>query len=142
MPFVLYWSLCCVRLNKLLLNIKIRRRLFFVQLTYTLVPILLVLLRASRLLYKPTYDKLRRLTHDAELVLALLGCAMCMVSLVWRPVREAPSAAVLVSLVGETSTYAALQQHLQAANLHLLTTEASTAPRQRQLVGWGGRAAG
>jgi hypothetical protein len=49
LPFEFFWTLWCLRLSKLVLNLKMRRRLLVVQLTYTLIPGAILLLRASKI---------------------------------------------------------------------------------------------
>ena len=51
MPFEVYWALACYRLLGLIINLRLKARLYCVHLTYTLVPALLLLLRIALLAY-------------------------------------------------------------------------------------------
>uniref|UniRef100_A0A7S0P6J9 Uncharacterized protein n=1 Tax=Calcidiscus leptoporus TaxID=127549 RepID=A0A7S0P6J9_9EUKA len=88
LPFLVAWSLACLRLVRLLRNTKIKRRLQRLHLTFTLMPLMLLCLRISRLIFPSRFEVTRRLAHDFELILVILGSAVCTHSLIWRPVRE------------------------------------------------------
>ena len=47
----MYWALACYRLLGLIINLRLKARLYCVHLTYTLVPTLLLLLRIALLAY-------------------------------------------------------------------------------------------
>ena len=97
-PFELYWTLTCYRLLGLIINLRLKARLYCVQLTYTLVPALLLLLRIALLVYATNWTIGRRLMRDAELVLVLLAGVIAARSLIWRPVHENVIAAPLASI--------------------------------------------
>ena len=96
-PFELYWALTCYRLLGLIINLRLKARLYCVQLTYTLVPVLLLLLRIALLVYAANWTNGRRLMRDAELLLVLLAGVIAARSLIWRPVHENVLAAPLAS---------------------------------------------
>ena len=83
------WSYACLRLAKTLINHKIRRRLRFVQLAFTLAPILLLLLRAALLFIPATWPTSRRFFRDVELLIILLAALTATHTLICRPVLEA-----------------------------------------------------
>jgi hypothetical protein len=92
--FTAAWTFACQRLKKTVVNLKMRQRLCAVQATFTLVPPLLLLLRAALLFLPPSWTTSRRLCRDAELFLSLLASLIAMRALIVRPVLEA-SAPVL-----------------------------------------------
>lgn len=59
LPFEFFWTLWCLRLAKLVLNLKMRRRLLVVQLTYTFIPGCILLLRASEVFIRAEMDGVR-----------------------------------------------------------------------------------
>ena len=87
-PFEAYWALACYRLLGLIINLKLKRRLLYVQVAYTLVPICLLLIRFTLLLYDSNWDIGRRLMRDVELVLALFACIVAVRFVIFRPVHE------------------------------------------------------
>jgi hypothetical protein len=65
LPFEFFWTLWCLRLAKLVLNLKMRRRLLVVQLTYTFIPGLILMLRASKILIPAESAEVRSPTAAA-----------------------------------------------------------------------------
>lgn len=92
-PFVVLWSLWCLRLRQLLVNLKIRRRLAMVHAAYALVPFALLVLRVSRLVWPARWVDVRRWVHAGEMALVFLSCGVIGCDLLWRPVRESPKVA-------------------------------------------------
>ena len=91
--FEVAWTTACQRLASTVLNLKMRARLRLVQLTFTLVPLLLLLLRASLLLLPVHWPTFRRFLRDVELLVILLAVLAASWILVFRPVLEAAPAA-------------------------------------------------
>ena len=83
-----YWGFACYRLLGLLINLRLKRRLYCVQATYILVPVCLLLLRLTLLLYDARWDTGRRVMRDMELLLVLGACAVAVRFVIFRPVRE------------------------------------------------------
>ncbi|KAL1521553.1 hypothetical protein AB1Y20_021212 [Prymnesium parvum] len=87
-PFLFYWTVACVRLRRLLINDQLVRRLVAVQLTFTLVPTLILILRIVLMQFPSHWASTRRLMRDGELLLALIGSTACVRALVSRPLLE------------------------------------------------------
>lgn len=92
--FEVAWTAACQRLVGTILNLKMRARLRLVQLTFTLVPLLLLLVRAVLLVVPVHWPTFRRFLRDGELLVILLATVAASWALVCRPVLEgaAPSA--------------------------------------------------
>ena len=89
LPFEFFWTLWCLRLAKLVLNIKMRRRLLVVQLTYTFIPGAVLLLRASKIFIQANHQGVSR--HPAHLLTLRLSPARSEPGLATTPESEFPS---------------------------------------------------
>ena len=106
--FEIVWTLWCMRLRRLLINLKLRRRLIFVQIAFTLSPMALLLLRVTRLIWPERWVEIRRWIHMSEMAVVFLSCGVIACDFLWRPVRESPRSADMkkssISLVERRSS--------------------------------------
>lgn len=86
--FEVVWYMSCRRLLRTAKNVRMRRRLRVVQATYTVAPVLLLLLRALLIWLPADWYINRRLVKSAEIVVMLLTSVVGVHSLVLRPIRE------------------------------------------------------
>ena len=92
--FAVAWTLACARLRKTVINHQIRMRLRWLQVVFTLAPILLVMIRGALLAVPNTWPTTRRYLRDAELLLIILCGVHALRALVFRPIlRRRPSLA-------------------------------------------------
>ena len=87
--FAVAWTLACARLRKTVINHQIRMRLRWLQVVFTLAPILLVMIRGALLAVPNTWPTTRRYLRDAELLLIILCGVHALRALVFRPILEA-----------------------------------------------------
>ena len=87
--FAVAWTLACARLRKTVINHQIRMRLRWLQIVFTLAPILLVMIRGALLAVPNTWPTTRRYLRDAELLLIILCGVHALRALVFRPILEA-----------------------------------------------------
>ena len=86
--FEILWTLACLRLRATIISRLLRRRLRYVQATFTVTPLLLLLLRAALLGVDPELPATRMLLRTAELFVTLLASLIAVHALILQPVRE------------------------------------------------------
>jgi len=86
--FEIVWVRACQRLIQSIVNIRMRWRLRCMQLTFTMVPLLLLVPRAMLVFLPATWHLTRQLLKTAEIAVTLAATVVAVIFLILRPVIE------------------------------------------------------